>query len=59
MRVHQCPRCELRFSDEHEVKQHLVDDHGVDPENLDRHMSGPPAGIHPHRDSPSPARPDH
>jgi hypothetical protein len=58
MRVHQCPRCELRFSDEHEVKQHLVDDHGVDPEILDRHASGPPAGIHPHRDTPSPSRSD-
>lgn len=58
MRVHQCPRCELKFSDEHEVKQHLVDDHGVDPENLDRHFSGPTGGVHPHRDTPSPTRAD-
>ena len=36
MRVHQCPKCELRFPDENEVKQHLIDDHHVDPEQLDR-----------------------
>lgn len=34
MAVRQCPKCELRFSDEHQVKQHLIADHGVDPEEL-------------------------
>lgn len=35
MPVHQCPKCELRFYDEHEVREHLIDDHGVDPELLE------------------------
>lgn len=38
--VHQCPKCDLRFADANEVKQHLVDDHGVEPEEFDR----PPRG---------------
>ncbi len=54
MRVHQCPKCELRFFDEYEVKQHLVDDHGVEPEALDRHLSGDMHGVHPRRDAPTP-----
>lgn len=37
MAVHQCPKCELRFSDSNEVKQHLIDDHGVAPEDLDNY----------------------
>jgi hypothetical protein len=53
MRVHQCPKCELRYRDEHEVKQHLVDDHGVDPEDLEQHPSGGLPGVHPHRDAPA------
>jgi hypothetical protein len=53
MRVHQCPKCELRFSDEHEVKQHLIDDHGVDPEEFDRFGAHRP-DVHPHRDAPHP-----
>jgi hypothetical protein len=32
--VRQCPRCELRFSNESELESHLVSDHGVDPEDL-------------------------
>ncbi|HVM21103.1 MAG TPA: hypothetical protein VM307_14180 [Egibacteraceae bacterium] len=55
MRVHQCPRCELRYADEHEVKQHLVDDHHVDPETLERHLSGQRPDVHPHRDVPRPS----
>ena len=35
MSVHQCPRCELRFEHDSELKSHLVTDHGVDPEELD------------------------
>lgn len=53
MRVHQCPKCELRFSDENEVKQHLVDDHGVAPEELDRTGAHRP-DVHPHRQTPRP-----
>lgn len=30
MHVHQCPRCECRFSDEPELKEHLRRDHDVD-----------------------------
>lgn len=36
MAVHQCPKCDLRFSDLNEVKQHLVADHGVEPEEVDQ-----------------------
>ena len=53
MRVHQCPKCELRFADENEVKQHLIDDHGVPPEELDRSGSHRP-DVHPHRQVPRP-----
>lgn len=52
MRIHQCPRCELRYVDEYEVKQHLVDDHKVDPETLERHLSGHVVEVHPHRNPP-------
>ena len=27
--VHSCPRCELKFEREVELRQHLRDDHGV------------------------------
>ena len=36
MAVHQCPKCELRFPREAELKDHLVAEHGVNPEDLDR-----------------------
>ncbi|MDP9405412.1 MAG: hypothetical protein M3O86_02255 [Actinomycetota bacterium] len=46
--VRQCPRCELRFRDEAELRAHLVDDHGVDPESLEHRYRGeedpPPTG---------------
>lgn len=42
MSVRQCPKCELRFVREAEVKAHLVDDHGVDPEALERPSLPPP-----------------
>ena len=40
MRVHQCPRCELRFRDETEAKDHLINDHKVDPERLEKKARG-------------------
>lgn len=39
--VRHCPRCELRFRDDSELKQHLVFDHGVDPEKLERDQYPP------------------
>ncbi len=53
MAVHQCPRCELRFRDEPEVRAHLVDDHKVDPEQLEHHYR-PGRTVRPHRDVPDP-----
>jgi hypothetical protein len=35
MTVRQCPRCELRFTVVAELRAHLVDEHGVDPDTLD------------------------
>jgi hypothetical protein len=35
--VHQCPRCELRFTTTAEEAQHLAVDHGVSPEDLERY----------------------
>jgi len=32
--VSQCPRCELRFSTAGELRDHLVAEHGVDPDTL-------------------------
>ncbi len=31
----QCPRCELRFLNDSEVRDHLILDHGMDPEQLE------------------------
>jgi hypothetical protein len=28
MAIHQCPRCELRFTSNSEVEWHLLEDHG-------------------------------
>jgi uncharacterized C2H2 Zn-finger protein len=36
MAVHQCPRCELKFRDKREVVQHLINDHHVPPETIER-----------------------
>ncbi len=33
--THQCPRCELRYRSQSEVKSHLVDDHRVDESELE------------------------
>lgn len=41
MSVHQCPRCELRFRGKWEVAAHLVDDHHVDPEEVERYRRLP------------------
>ena len=35
MDVRQCPRCELRFEHEAELKSHMVIDHNLDPEGLE------------------------
>ena len=53
MAVHQCPRCELRFRGEAEVRWHLVDDHGLEPEALEHHFRLS-AGRHPRREPPDP-----
>jgi hypothetical protein len=55
VRVHQCYRCELRFLSEQEVRDHLVRDHGVDPETVDHHYATLPPGVHSRRRPPDPA----
>lgn len=55
MRIHQCYRCELRFRSEDEVRDHLVHDHGVDPEAVERHYATLPRGVHAHRRPPDAA----
>lgn len=60
MRVHQCPRCELKFFDEATVKDHLIADHNVEPDQLEQHLPGwsqehrerrdAPDLLHPERD---------
>lgn len=34
--IHTCTRCELRFTTEGELREHLVVDHAADPESLER-----------------------
>ena len=52
MRVHQCPKCELRFLDEAEVKSHLIVDHGLSGEQLEE----PLHGVHRRHEPPDPTR---
>ena len=52
MRIHQCPRCELRFRDENEVRAHLTDDHGLEPQAFEPHFTGKPQGVHSRRHTP-------
>lgn len=33
--IHSCTRCELRFTTEGELREHLVVDHDAEPETLD------------------------
>lgn len=54
MAVHQCYRCDLRFLVENEVRDHLVRDHGVDPETVEARYAPLPQGVHPHRRVPHP-----
>lgn len=54
MAIHQCPRCDLRFADMPEVVQHLIDDHDIAPEVLERRLSGLTEGVHPRRQAPDP-----
>jgi hypothetical protein len=44
MRIHNCPKCELRFADHNEVREHLIDDHGVPPDLLDEPFHAPHDG---------------
>lgn len=53
MRVHSCPRCDLRFGDEPELTDHLDKDHGVERSTLD-HRYRLTHGAHPHRRAPDP-----
>lgn len=39
MRIQQCPRCELRFRDEPELRDHLIVDHALEPEVVEQ-MTG-------------------
>jgi hypothetical protein len=52
--VHQCPKCELRYRDINEVREHLIAEHGVEPETLERHLSGLRTGVHERRRAPDP-----
>ena len=54
MRTHQCPRCDLRFARDAELKWHLVDDHGLAPEAIEPHPRTLPAGVHERRIPPDP-----
>jgi hypothetical protein len=37
MSIHTCPRCELRFERENELRDHLVADHRLDPDAMRAH----------------------
>jgi len=37
--MHQCPKCELRFRSTDELNDHLIRDHGVDPEELPKRIA--------------------
>lgn len=54
--VRQCPRCELRFRDDAEVKWHLEADHGVDRDLLERPVQTGDAA--PLSDEPPPRPPE-
>jgi hypothetical protein len=44
MALHTCPRCELRFELEAEVRDHLIADHHLDPDAVRPHFTkAPPA----------------
>lgn len=34
LRVHHCPRCALRFLHDSELRDHLIEDHGLAPEQV-------------------------
>lgn len=55
MPAHQCYRCDLRFRDENELRDHLVEDHHVDPNAVEAHYTPLPPGVHPHRRAPRPS----
>jgi hypothetical protein len=43
MNVHQCPRCELRFTNANELRDHFSLDHRADPDTFDRYRYAPPS----------------
>lgn len=51
MDMHQCPRCELRFVNTSELRQHFAVDHGGDASVFERYRyrAGPPRGAPPAR----------
>ena len=52
MDIHHCPRCELRFANDSEVRDHLVTDHHLDPEVVARRLPGWQAEMAERRDAP-------
>lgn len=42
--VSQCPRCELRFRNDAELREHLITDHGMSPEQLEAPYPPPGRG---------------
>lgn len=58
MYVHHCPRCELRFSNEADVKDHLINDHSVEPETLKERLPGWTRDHEERRDAPDLMHPD-
>lgn len=54
MVAQQCIRCELKFRDLPEVRDHLVRDHGLDPEEIAPHYGALPPGVHTRRRAPDP-----
>ena len=58
MSVRHCPRCELRFSDEAGVKDHLILDHRVEPEKLEERLPGWTPDHKERRDAPDLMHPD-
>lgn len=54
--IHSCTRCELRFTTEGELREHLVVDHKTDPETLDHHYPADNASFQPLYPRPEAAR---
>jgi hypothetical protein len=50
--VHQCPRCELRFTNSAELRDHFGHDHQADPDTFDRYRYRRPLEAEPSRSGP-------